>query len=110
MLGWRLGESSAWRRTQPRMSPATSTGPRRTVRGCEPTCPVTAANACLRNWRTRRDRWSETATRVEADPAHHDLPLANSLVVPALPRLRERHSGILLEVSADQRMFESVAS
>ena len=32
--------------------------------------------------------------------------LASSLVVPALPRLRETHPGIVLEVSADQRSFD----
>ena len=32
--------------------------------------------------------------------------LASSLVVPALPRLRQAHPGILLEVSADQRSFD----
>ena len=32
--------------------------------------------------------------------------LASSLVVPALPRLRELHPGIVLEVSADQRSFD----
>jgi hypothetical protein len=45
-LRWRLGKSSARHRIQPRMSPATSAGPRRTGRGCEPTYPMTAANAC----------------------------------------------------------------
>ena len=46
LLGWRLGESSARHRTLPRMSPATSSGPRRTGCGCEPTFPVTAAKPC----------------------------------------------------------------
>ena len=32
--------------------------------------------------------------------------LATWLLAPALPRLRERHPGVVLEVSADQRMFD----
>ena len=68
---------------------------------------------------------SELASRVEQDvlalAGHADAQdraiagtvrltttthLASSLVVPALPRLRQAHPGILLEVSADQRSMD----
>ncbi len=71
------------------------------------------------------DELSELAGRVEADvlalARHADAQdrtvaggvrlttaahLAGSLLVPAVPRLRERHPALVLEIAADQRAFD----